>query len=131
MPGARIKRQWRGWIKHNFRNLKIYQRAIGYAVEIYRLSSLFPKEEIYGLTSQIRRAVVSIALNIAEGSGNNSNKEFQRYLEIALRSDYEVIACLEIALRLEYFTKKEFERLAGEGDELAAMIAGFAKSLSI
>jgi four helix bundle protein len=83
------------------------------------------------LTSQIRRAVVSIALNIAEGSGNNSNKEFQRYLEIALRSDYEVIACLEIALRLEYFTKKEFERLAEEGDELAAMIAGFAKSLSI
>lgn len=86
---------------------------------------------MYGLISQIRRAAVSIALNIAEGSGNNSGKEFQRYLEIALRSDYEVIACLEIAVRLKYCTKTDFERLTTEGDELAAMIAGFAKSLAI
>ena len=72
---------------------------------------------------------MSIALNITEGSGNSSGKEFQRYLEIALRSDYEVIACLEIAVRLEYCSKNEFERLTAEGDELAAMIARFTKSL--
>jgi four helix bundle protein len=72
--------------KHNFRKLKIYQRAIEFTVEIYKLSKLFPKEELYCLTGQIRRAVTSISLNIAEGSGSNSEKEFKRFLEIALRS---------------------------------------------
>jgi four helix bundle protein len=116
--------------KHNFRKLKVYQRAIEFTVEIYRSSKTFPKEEIYGLTSQIRRAVTSISLNIAEGSGNNSEKEFKRFLEIALRSSYEVMSCLEIALRLKYCTKEDFERLIAEADEIAAMIVGFSKSLS-
>jgi len=91
--------------KHNFRNLKVYSRAIEFAVDIYRLSKAFPKEELYGLTSQIRRAVTSISLNIAEGSGNSSEKEFRRFLEIALRSDYEVMSCLEIALMIVGFSK--------------------------
>jgi len=116
--------------KHNFRKLKIYQRAIEFAVEIYRLSKIFPKEELYGLTSQIRRAVVSISLNIAEGSGNNSEKEFKRFLEIALRSDYEVMTCLEIALKLSYCEENDYDRLITEADEIAAMITGFSKSLS-
>lgn len=115
--------------KHNFRKLKVYQRAIEFAVEIYKLSKIFPKEELYGLTSQIRRAVTSISLNIAEGSGSNSEKEFKRFLEIALRSDYEVITCLEIALRLNYCETKDFDRLIAEADEIAAMITGFSKSL--
>ena len=115
--------------KHNFRKLKIYQRAIEFAVEIYKLSKTFPKEELYGLTSQIRRAVTSISLNIAEGSGNDSEKEFKRFLEIALRSDYEVMACLEIALRLNYCDRTDFDRLIAEADEIAAMISGFSKSL--
>jgi len=115
--------------KHNFRKLKIYQRAIDFAVEIYKISKEFPKEELYGLMSQIRRAVISISLNIAEGSGNNSEKEFKRFLEIALRSVYEVIACLEIALKLNYYKREEFGRLITEADEIAAMIAGFSKSL--
>lgn len=115
--------------KHNFRKLKIYQRAIEFTVEIYKLSKTFHKEELYGLTSQIRRAVTSISLNIAEGSGSNSEKEFKRFLEIALRSDYEVMTCLEIALRLNYCERKEFDRLIAEADEIAAMIIGFSKSL--
>lgn len=115
--------------KHNFRKLKIYQRAIEFTVENYKLSKTFPKEELYGLTSQIRRAVTSISLNIAEGSGNNSEKEFKRFLEIALRSDYEVMTCLEIALRLNYCDKENFARLIAEADEIAAMISGFSKSL--
>ncbi len=115
--------------KHNFRKLKIYQRAIEFAVEIYKLSKTFPNEELYGLTSQIRRAVISISLNIAEGSGNDSEKEFKRFLEIALRSAYEVMACLEIALRLNYCERKDFDRLIAEADEIAAMITGFSKSL--
>jgi four helix bundle protein len=115
--------------KHNFRNLKIYQRSVAFAVDIYKITRLFPKEELYGLTSQIRRAVTSIALNIAEGSGNSSEKEFKRFLEIALRSDYEVITCLEIALLIGYCNQTDHARLLGEADEIAAMIIGFARNL--
>ena len=107
----------------------MYQGAIEFAIEIYKLSKTFPREELYGLTSQIRRAVTSISLNIAEGSGNNSEKEFRRFLEIALRSDYEVMTCLEIAVRLNYCVRKDFDRLVVEADEIAAMITGFSKSL--
>ena len=116
--------------KHNFRKLKIYQRAIEYAVAVYKQSSMFPKDELYGLTSQIRRAVISIALNIAEGSGSNSTREFKRFLEIALRSTYEVMACLEITLKLKYCIEQDFSRLITEADEIAAMISGFSKTLS-
>lgn len=116
--------------RHNFRHLKIYQRAIEFAVEIYKSSKSFPKDEIFGLTSQIRRAVTSISFNIAEGSGNKSEREFQRFLEIALRSDYEVMTCLEIAYRLDYCKKEGFNKLIAEADEIAAMIVGFSKSLT-
>lgn len=114
---------------HNFRKLKVYQRAIEFAVEIYRISRNFPKNEMFGLISQIRRAVTSISLNIAEGSGNKSDKEFQRFLEIALRSDYEVMACLEIAVKLGYCNKDEANKLLDEADEIAAMTVGFSKGL--
>lgn len=114
---------------HNYRNLKIYQKAIDFAVEIYKITRTFPKDELFGLTSQIRRSVLSISLNIAEGSGNKSNKEFKRFLEIALRSDYEVMACLEIILKLGYCKKEENEKLLRNADEIAAMIVGFSKSI--
>lgn len=114
---------------HNFRKLKIYQKAINFAVEIYRLTKYFPKDELFGLTNQLRRAVTSISLNIAEGSGNKSSKEFRRYLEISLRSTYEVMTCLEIALRLNYCKGEDFKRLIAESDEIAAMIVGFSKQL--
>ena len=115
--------------RHNFRKLIIYQRAIEFTVEIYTVSRRFPKEELYGLTSQIRRAASSISLNIAEGTGNSSEKEFKRFLEFALRSSYEVMTCLEIALRLDYCTKNDYERLSVEADELAAMISVFSRNL--
>ncbi len=88
--------------KHNFRKLIIYQRAIDFAIDIYKISKFFPKEELYGLTNQLRRAVNSISLNIAEGAGNSSEREFKRFLEFALRSANEVVTCLEIASRLNY-----------------------------
>jgi four helix bundle protein len=120
----------RGGVKrHNFRNLKIYQRAVSFAVAIYTVSRSFPRDEIYGLTSQLRRAAVSISLNIAEGSGCGSAKEFRHFLMIARRSDYEVMTCLEIAVQLGYCRKEDAERLIAEADEIAAMISGFSKSL--
>jgi len=114
---------------HNFRKLKVYQKAIDFSVLIYELTKTFPKEELFGLTSQIRRAVVSISLNIAEGSGNKSSKEFKRFLEIALRSTYEVMSCLEIALKLNYLKEENHKILIADADEIAAMIVGFSKQL--
>jgi len=114
---------------HNFRNLKVYQRAMDFAVEIYKLTRKFPKEEMFGLTSQIRRAAISISSNIAEGSGNKSKKEFLHFLEVALRSNYEVMSCLEIAKRLEYCLEDEVKELLSESDEIAAMVVGLMKSL--
>jgi four helix bundle protein len=87
---------------HKFRELKVWQRAMDFAMEVYRLSADFPKAEQFGLTSQIRRATTSIALNIAEGAGSGSDLEFQRFLGYALRSTYEVMAALEIGQRLGY-----------------------------
>lgn len=114
---------------HNFRNIKVYQKAINYAVSIYKLTNRFPKHELFGLMNQIRRAVISISLNIAEGSGNSSNKEFKRFLEISLRSNYEVISCLEIANKLGYCEKEETNKLITEANEIASMIVGFRKQL--
>jgi four helix bundle protein len=71
-----------------------------YVTAIYTSTKTYPKDELYGLTSQTRRAATSIALNIAEGSGGSSNAEFIRFLEMARRSFYEVLTALEIAQRL-------------------------------
>lgn len=114
---------------HNFRKMKIYEKSLNFSGQVYQFTKLFPKEEQFGLTNQLRRAVISISLNIAEGSGNKSNKEFKRFLEIALRSSYEVMSCLEIALRLGYCKKEDYENLIAESDEIAAMIVGFSKQL--
>jgi len=115
---------------HNFRELKVWARAMDFVTEIYTLTRAFPKEEIYGLTSQLRRAATSIALNIAEGSGASSNAEFIRFLEMARRSVYEVITALEIAQRLKYCKEEQVAPLTKEANEIAAMLSGLIKRLS-
>lgn len=116
--------------KQKFRNLQIWQRAMEFVTAIYLLSSAFPKEERFGLTNQIRRAAVSIALNIAEGSGSGSDMEFRRFLKIALRSTYEVMAALEIASNLKLAKKDIIEARLQEADELSAMISGLIRKLT-
>jgi four helix bundle protein len=100
-----------------------------FVMEIYQVSSGFPRSEQFGLTSQIRRAALSIPLNIAEGAGAGSNSEFQRFLNYALRSSYEVMSALEIARKLGYITANEPTQLLDEVDELAAMIVGLSRKL--
>ncbi|MCU0666118.1 MAG: four helix bundle protein [Candidatus Omnitrophica bacterium] len=73
-----------------FKKLQVWSKAMDFIEQVYLKTSKFPESECYGLTSQIRRASVSIALNIAEGSGSGSDLEFKRFLNIALRSSYEV-----------------------------------------
>ena len=75
---------------HNLKELKIWHKAMEVVAEVYRLTTNFPKEEKYGLTSQIRRAAVSIPSNKAEGAGRNSNKEFVHFLGISNGSSYEL-----------------------------------------
>ena len=86
---------------HKFRKLNVWQRSIKFVSLIYEITATFPKEEKYGLIDQIRRAAVSISLNIAEGSGAGSDAEFSRFLRMSQRSAYEVIAALEIAINLK------------------------------
>lgn len=89
---------------HNLKELKIWQKAVELATEIYRLTADFPQEERYGLTSQIRRSVVSISSNIAEGAGRNSEKEFVQFLSISNGSAYELQTQLIISKNLGLVT---------------------------
>ena len=117
-------------MSHNFRELKVWARAMGFVVEIYAFTQAFPREELYGLTSQVRCAATSVALNIAEGSGGSSNTEFIRFLEMARRSVYEVITALEIAHRLKFCKEQQVLPFGKEADEIAAMLSGLIKRLN-
>ena len=115
---------------HRFRELKVYQKAISLTKEIRQLTKRFPKEEPYSLTSQMNRAGDSNALNIAEGAGNYSRKEFSKFLVYSIRSGYESFCCLDIALENAFIDQVERERLFEKIDEVIAMLVGLRKSLT-
>lgn len=110
------------------KDLKVWQKSIDMVVEIYRTTSSLPKEELYGLTSQIRRASVSIPSNIAEGYGRFSEKELVRFLFISLGSASEVETQLIICYRLDYLQEKEFNYLSQLNNEIIKMLAGLIRS---
>lgn len=114
---------------HKFRKLNVWQRSIQFVTLIYKITSKFPAEEKYGLIDQIRRASVSICLNIAEGSGAGTDAEFTRFLRMAQRSAYEVIAGLEIAINLKMTDETIINNAISEVDQLSAMLSGLIKSL--
>ena len=87
---------------NSYRDLIIWQKSMDLTKLVYQITYSFPKDEIYGLTSQIRRSAVSIPSNIAEGRGRNSNKEFIRFLQISLGSLYELQTQLELAVSFNY-----------------------------
>ncbi len=97
-------------------------------VVIYAETQQWPKTEKFGLISQTRRASTSIALNIAEDAGNQSNKEFIRFLQFALRSTYETMTALEIAHRLNFLPDEKVTPLLKDADEIAAMLTGLMKT---
>ena len=97
--------------------------------EVYRVTTSFPKEELYGLTNQLRRAAVSIAMNIAEGSGADSDPEFKRFLVMASRSSYEVMCGVEVAMKLNYLSVQNGHEVLNQLEELSAMLHGFVKKL--
>ena len=116
---------------HNFKELIVWKKSIDLAVEVYRYASLLPSDERFGLMSQMKRASVSIASNIAEGSGRNSDKEFIYFLGIAKGSAYELLTQLIIADELGLFGSDGVGALVKKVEEVQKMIHGFQEKLKI
>lgn len=113
-----------------YHKLLIWQRARELVKLVYLVSVKFPESERHNLTSQIRRAAISIVLNIVEGHKRSVfQKEFKRFLNIADGSLVEVEACLELAIDLEFISKQEFEKVESLRRELGAMLYSFIKNL--
>jgi four helix bundle protein len=112
-----------------FEKLRVYQKALEFTSRVYSITKLFPVEERYGLSDQFRRASVSIALNIAEGSGGTKT-EFRHFLKIARRSVRECVAVLEISFQQNYVTSELRLEIRNDCDSISRMIAGLLKSLS-
>ena len=115
---------------HNLKELKIWNKAVELSVRVYEVTASFPKEEVYGLTSQIRRCAVSIPSNISEGAGRNSNKEFIHYLGIANGSCYELQTQLIISNRLNLITDEALQILLNAIAEIQKMRYTFKNRLS-
>jgi four helix bundle protein len=113
----------------SYKNLKIWNDAVILASDIYSLTKKFPKEEIFGITSQLRRAVVSISSNVAEGSSRSSKKEYVRFIDIAIGSLHEVESLLQIANNLQYLSENEYAKIIEQISKLGILIGGFRKYL--
>jgi four helix bundle protein len=112
-----------------FEKLEIWNLAIEYSDMVYELTNKFPKEEIYNLTSQFRRASNSISLNIAEGSIGQSNAEQKKFIGYAIRSLAECVSCLYLTGRRGYVSKEAFKNMYDKSEILIAKLTNFKKSL--
>jgi four helix bundle protein len=111
------------------KDLYVWQKSIEFVVSIYTLTNNFPKDELYGLTSQMRRAGISISSNIAEGAARSSKKEFIKYLYIALGSSSELETHIIISKELSYISIDEYNSLLNDLSEIRMMLLGLIKSL--
>ncbi len=112
-----------------FEKLEIWKLAIEMADEVHILTRTFPKEEMFSLTSQMKRAVDSISLNIAEGSTGQTDPEQKKFLGYSLRSTLEVVNCIYLALRRNYINQQQFDKMYGELEILTIKIQAFRNSL--
>jgi four helix bundle protein len=110
--------------------LNLWKKAIEFVVAIYKVTEGFPKDEKFGLTSQLRRASVSIVANVAEGAGRRSSKEFRQFLSHAQGSASEVDTELIIAHRLAYLTKSDYAKLVDDLDHIGRMITRLSQRLA-
>lgn len=112
-----------------FEELKVWQMALDLSNEIDLLSKKFPVEERFSLSSPIKRAADSVVLNIAEGSTGQTKPEFKRFLDIALRSAVEVVACLFMAIKRNYISKEEFDKNYTAYEVICKMITKLRDSM--
>ncbi|MGE0090758.1 MAG: four helix bundle protein [Bacteroidales bacterium] len=113
----------------DFKKLKIWQKGFQIAIDAYKLTKEFPSEEKFGLVSQINRASISITSNIAEGSSRHSEKNYSRFLEIALGSCFELESQLLIIMELGFAKKEPINQLLKDIDEEQKMLIAFMKIL--
>ena len=113
----------------DFHKLGIWQRSHQLTIDVYKVSKSFPKDEMFGLTSQIRRAASSVPTNIAEGCGRASNKDFAHFLQIAIGSASEVEYELLLAHDLEYINDEAFNKLTSETIAIRKMIIKYQSEL--
>ena len=113
-----------------YKELKIYKRSYKAAKAIYEMSRKFPEEEKYGITNQIRRASLSIPLNIAEGyAKRESQEEFKRFLKMALGSTNEILVLLDFSKDVKYIGEETRSKAFAEYEEIASMLNGFIQSI--
>lgn len=112
-----------------FRDILIWQKSMSLVTKIYTSTNNFPKEEIFGITSQIRRCSVSIPSNVAEGFGRESNKEHLRFLNISLGSLFELQTQLEIAKNIQYLDVEKFKEIYEDTREIERMLVSFINKI--
>lgn len=115
---------------HKFEELKIWQKAMDITEKCYKASENFPKEERYGLTSQLRRSAVSIPSNISEGAGRNTKGEFKQFLGIANGSSYELLTQLYLSTRLNLIKEENVRPIINEVLEITKMNFSLQRSLN-
>ena len=112
----------------SYKDLEVYKKSYAMALYMYQKTKKLPTEERYGLISQIKRASLSIALNIAEGYGKKaSDAEFKRYLQMSLGSCNEMTVLTEFCKDLSYFTDSEYRKISGAYDEIGKMLNGLVE----
>jgi four helix bundle protein len=114
----------------SYRDLVVWQKSMDLVEEIYRLTKLLPKEEIFGIANQLRRAAISIPSNIAEGNTRNSQKEYVRFLSIARGSESEIETRLEVCLRIGYFNEEQTRKASALCIEVGKMLYSMILKLS-
>lgn len=112
------------------KKLIVWQEGVAFVKLIYKITLKFPKEEQFGLTSQLRRASVSVPVNIAEGAARNSKKEMRQFLYIADGSLSEIDTLLVIAFELEYISKNDYDICTGKMEKINAMLKGLIRSVN-
>jgi four helix bundle protein len=118
-------------VGHRYQELIVWQKAKAFASEVYRVTELFPRTEIYGLTSQLRRAAVSVASNIAEGQGRLTKGEFCHFLGQARGSLLELETQFAIAVDLRFLSDAEFKKLEERSGEIRRLLNGQIESLMV
>jgi four helix bundle protein len=116
-------------LKHNFKNLKVWQKSVDSAVKVYEVTKLFPSEERFGITSQMRRSSVSVPSNIAEGTAKNTSKSFANALDISLGESFELETQAMIADRVGILNDDNFNNPDIDIAEIQKMIIGFKATI--
>lgn len=114
-----------------FKDLLVWQKGMNLVTECYKTTKKFPKEELFGLTSQIRRSAISIPSNIAEGYGRNGKNDYLKFLNISLSSLFEYQTQIVIAYNIDYLTELEFNNLYEKSREVERMLVSFIDKIEI